>query len=228
MLCLLNHFLVSLRKGKKRVSITKPVISFNTNDISSSSNFGRKALKELDTLCQQHFQTSASEVLSATPCSKLIVKPSGQHKQSEKRKLIREAKNVIQDAMNQDSLNTVMSNRLSWRKFDQIRASNAFENSSSLNQTPNRMPNLAPDENTLPIKKRKHGTTLPLQKSIQDELLLKASSWGENEVVNWSALAREYGLTSPNGGQSIKEFLREHNSSCIRRTEKGLFSTAIA
>ena len=187
-------------KRKESVSIKKPVIAFNEDDLSSSSNFGAKALKVLNTMCQQHLQSSASEVLSETPRSKLVMKPSGQ---SGMRKIVRETKNTIQHSMDQNGLSTVLGNRLSWRKFNK---NDALDDN---HQTPKRkQTELTPDENTAPVTKRKHGTAL---NCAQDELLLKAQSWGENEVINWSALAREHGITSSNGGQSIKEFLKEHN-----------------
>ena len=192
-------------KRKQGISIKK-AITFNEDDLSSASSFGKKALMELNTISQQHFQGSASEILSDTPRSQLIKKPSSQEKQSEKRKIVRETNNVIQVSMDQNSLDTVMSNRLSWRKFDKIRKSNAFEKTPTRKQT-----GMQTNENALPATKRKHGTVLSISKHTQDELILKAQSWGENEVINWSALAREYGIAGPNGGQSIKEFLREHS-----------------
>ena len=42
-------------------------------------------------------------------------------------------------------------------------------------------------------------------------VLTETQAWSPDEQINWSQLAREYGITSPNGGQLIKEFLRENN-----------------
>jgi hypothetical protein len=50
-----------------------------------------------------------------------------------------------------------------------------------------------------------------LTKSAEEDLLKRAYAWGENEVVNWSKLARDYGIATSNGGQSIKEFLSGYN-----------------
>ena len=66
----------------------KTSIDFNTNDLSSPTNLGRKALDELDTICKQQFQVSAQEVLTSTPKANFIVKPSSQQRQSEKRKVV--------------------------------------------------------------------------------------------------------------------------------------------
>ena len=42
-----------------------------------------------------------------------------------------------------------------------------------------------------------------------EALLQEAETWPENKNVNWSQLARNYGLHSPNGGEIIKEFLEQ-------------------
>ena len=52
-----------------------------------------------------------------------------------------------------------------------------------------------------------------------ESLLAEAQLWSENERVNWSELARRYGLTQSNGGQSIKEFLRDRNIAAASRQE---------
>ena len=43
----------------------------------------------------------------------------------------------------------------------------------------------------------------------QEALLQEAETWPENKNVNWSQLARNYGLHSPNGGEIIKDFLEQ-------------------
>ena len=111
-----------------------PAISFNERDLSSASNFGKKALKELNSICENQFNKSAQTVITETPQSKLIAKPSSADRLSEKRKLVKETKKIIQQSMDDSTMNTVMSNRLSWRKFDTIRKTQTLDNSSALNQ----------------------------------------------------------------------------------------------
>jgi hypothetical protein len=45
----------------------------------------------------------------------------------------------------------------------------------------------------------------------KEKLLHEAQLWPNDKDVNWSKLARDYGLMSSNGGQMIKEFLEENN-----------------
>ena len=64
-----------------------------------------------------------------------------------------------------------------------------------------------------PRPKRKHGCKPGALNIDKERLLLEAQSWSPTQIVNWSEIARRYGLTQQNGGQSIKEFLKEHNIS---------------
>ena len=142
------HFLTSKLRGEKKS------IAFNDNDLSSPTNLGRKALDELNTICKQQFQVSAQDVLTSTP-------HYSQQRQSEKRKLVREAKKAIQQSMDDGGISTVMSNRRSWKKFDRMRKCDALEN-----QTPKRKrgESSLSDENTAPPAKRTHASPLNLTK----------------------------------------------------------------
>jgi hypothetical protein len=85
-------------------------------------------LDELDAICSQQFQVSAQEVLTNTPKANLTMKPSSQQQQSERRAVVRETKKAIQQSMDDGSISTVMSNRLSWKKYDRMRKCDALEN----------------------------------------------------------------------------------------------------
>ena len=136
---------------------------------------------------------SVESVLSETPRSKLVIKPTSQEKQSEKRRIVRSVKKTIQKSMDETSLDTVMSHRMSWRKFDEIRKSSTLESNLSLNQTPTRKRNHPNDENT-PISKRKHGSSTNPAKL--EEIFSEAQTWDANETINWSDLARRHGIVS--------------------------------
>ena len=61
------------------------------------------------------------------------------------------------------------------------------------------------------IKKKKHGIKKENLAIDQVKLLEEAKSWSADQKINWSQLARNYGLTGDNGSQTIKEFLTEQN-----------------
>lgn len=83
----------------------KPMIAFNEVDLSSPSNFGKKSLKELNAISEEHFKQPIQHVIAETPQSKLILKPSRQEKQSTMRRSVRSAKKAIQQAMDENSSN---------------------------------------------------------------------------------------------------------------------------
>jgi hypothetical protein len=61
------------------------------------------------------------------------------------------------------------------------------------------------------IKKKKRNIKKENLAIDQVKLLEEARSWSADQKINWSQLARNYGLTDDNGGQIIKEFLAEYN-----------------
>lgn len=202
------------KKGKAMLQHEQPVIAFNEQDLASPSNLGRKALQQLNNICEDKFKRSVQDVITETPKSKLIRKPSSREQQDVMRKTVRQTKKVIQQSMDSTSTSTVMSNRISWRKFDKIRTAETLENSSAhsvLDQTPSRKRKNPPSDENTPSSKRKHGSPTTLSKTAEEDLLAEARSWSDNETVNWSSLARRYAMTKANAGQSIKEFLRSHN-----------------
>ena len=164
-------------------------ITFTSEELSSPKKLGRKVLEELSPLCQANFGESPQEVLEKTPRSRLVRTPTAADKQTKKRKIIREAKQVLQNEMDKNAATTVMGNRISWSAFDKIRKQALSNEPNSKNQS------------------KKHGC----KPEALENLLLEAQSWSPTEEINWSDLARRYGIEKKNGGQCIKEFLKEHD-----------------
>lgn len=46
-------------------------------------------------------------------------------------------------------------------------------------------------------------------------------TWSTDKTVNWSQLAQQHGITSRNGGQTVKEFLREKGIAAALKERKG-------
>jgi len=104
-----------------------------------------------------------------------------------------------------------LQNRISWKAFDKMRKT------EGLAPTPKRTLECAPAP---PAKHRKHGLIADNIKIDKQQLLVEANTWTPEEKINWSEIASRYGLTSPNRGQIIKEFLREHNIPAAMATER--------
>ena len=93
----------------------------------------------------------------------------------------------------------VMQNRINWNAYNRI------SKTEGLAATPKRK--CQGDEDLPTEKKRKHGCNLENLAIDADQLLHEASTWSPTERINWSKLGEMYGLTTPNRGQVIKEFL---------------------
>lgn len=207
------------KRSKQLLKDKEPSVSFNDQDLSSLANFGKKALNELNAITGEKFNKSVQDILSETPQSKLIVKPSSQERQSEMRRTVRLTKKNIQQSMDESGIDIVMRNRISWRKFDEMRKSSTLESHPSLTHTPSRKRMSSLSDENVPPAKRKHGSPMNLSTAAEESILAEAQLWSENEKINWSALARRYGLTQKNGGQSIKEFLRDHNIAAASKQD---------
>ena len=108
-----------------------------------------------------------------------------------------------------------MQNRISWNACNRIR------------KTERLLPHQRENAKEMKIyqlkKKRKHGCNLENLAINADQLLREASTWSPTERINWSKLGERYGLTTPNRGQVIKEFLQENNipaASVAQRTTR--------
>ena len=160
-------------------------------------------------MCQAKFQKSVQTVLTETPRSRMVLRPKRPTQLFEKRKVLRYIKNTIERDINANGETVVLQNRICWDKFDKIRKTHGLCS---------KKPNV--DENTCTTtvsRKRKHGCNSQNLNVDKDQLLQEARSWAHNETVNWKELGRRYGLTTPNCGQIVKEYLAEQeiSAACI-------------
>ena len=116
---------------------------------------------------------------------------------------MRSTKGAIQQSMDSTGTETVMKNRISWTSYDRIRKEEALQSPSASPQTPGMSRSIGSDENTPPS--RKHGSTSHLSDVNKEAILTEAQLWRVDEPVNWSDIARRYGVTATNGGQSVKD-----------------------
>ena len=77
-----------------------------------------------------------------------------------------------------------MGNRISWRKFDDMRKSSALESHLSQSYTPSRKRKSTSSDENIPQPKRKHGSALNISTAAVESLLAEAQLWSENERVN--------------------------------------------
>ena len=114
----------------------------------------------------------------------------------------KQIRDTIQDDYDENGDAIVMQNRVSWEAFDKIRKT------EGLVPTPTQK---IGDLSAPPAKRRKHGLRADSLQMDTEQLLAEANTWSPSETINWSEVGSRYGLTTPNRGQVIKEFLKEQN-----------------
>ena len=192
---------------------TMPTIKFTPKDLSSSKQFGRKVLRELNVVTNTHFSKPIQNVLAETPKSRFVHRSTSATRQQEKRRIQNEVKKNIEKEM--DGQATVLRNRISWRKYDKMRQV------SGLETTRKRTLNVdATDEEQPPTKKKRHGTWEENLLIDKEELLAEARLWRPDEKVNWSELGAKYGIEGANRGQVIKEFLADHEIEVANQQQR--------
>ena len=107
----------------------------------------------------------------------------------------------------------MLQNRLSWRTYDKLRKTEGLTTCSSRK----RLADLIDDA----TQSKRRRTDLPLMVK-KENLLQEALSWPPDKVVNWSQLARDNGLSCSNGGQMIKEYLRNNNIPAANNNQRPL------
>ena len=101
--CCTKHVLLTRsfpdKRSKRTLTKEDPVIMFNDQDLSSTADFGKKVLSELNVITEEKFKKPVEDVLSETPQSKLVVKLSSQEQQLKMRRTVRVTKKAIQQSM---------------------------------------------------------------------------------------------------------------------------------
>ena len=156
----------------------------------------------------------STDVIEETPKSKLVKKPTSSQRLKQKRNILREIKQSIQNEMDENGDTLVLRNRISWSAFDKIRKQEGLEMPKDRKQSNDNC------EQTPVPKRKKHGFNAENIPIDTTKLLEEAQSWGPNSRINWTELGAKYGLTIANRGQVIKEFLSQHNIPAARTQQR--------
>ena len=182
----------------KQTSEKKTTITFTSDDLTSPASIGRAVISQLDPIAHQHTGQSAEQVLSTT--SKLMVRPTRSEQQLQTKSIVNKVKKVMQSEMDKQTATTVMGNRISWKVYNKMRTTPLIDK----NTTRKRKSETNTDD--LPPSKKPHTGNIGDMMDVP-RLLEEARAWPADQVINWSEVARRYGVTKPNGGQYVKEVL---------------------
>lgn len=95
--------------------------------LSTPENFRAKLLEESNNLTRVLYRKSAQDVLTETPKSHSTKKPRAKQIKTNRERIIKEAKNSIQEEVNKEADSLVLQNRLSWETYDNIRKSQGLK-----------------------------------------------------------------------------------------------------
>ena len=197
--CQTKYQLLTSAFPHKQTSEKKTTITFTSDDLTSPASIGRAVISQLDPIAHQHTGQSAEQVLSTT--SKLMVRPTRSEQQLQTKSIVNKVKKVMQSEMDKQTATTVMGNRISWKVYNKMRTTPLIDK----NTTRKRKSETNTDD-LPPPKKRTHTGNIGDMMDVP-RLLEEARAWPADQVINWSEVARRYGVTKPNGGQYVKEVL---------------------
>ena len=201
-----SHF----QKQKKYKRHSPLTITFSPEDMSTQENFGARLLKESNSLTKVHYQKSIQDVIQETHKSRLIKKPTSKEKALQRRNILRDVKNTMEEELNKEADSLVLQNRLSWETYNKIRTNQGLKRKQDDDMHVH-----------VPVAKRKkHGCTNENLHIDKQSLLEEARTWEEGQVINWSELGTKYGLVEANRGQIIKEFLAEHGIEAAQARQR--------
>ena len=167
-----------------------PTITFSPEDMKTPENFGAQLLAESNKLTKATYQKSGQDVIHESPKSHLVRKPTNKQRKSEKRKVLRDVRNTMQDDMNKEADSLVLSNRISWTTYNKIRTTQGLER--------------RPESDGPVTKKRKHGY-LPTNLEITKKVYYRRLEHGR--LVSRStglSLAQNMGYKQQTGDRSLR------------------------
>ena len=184
-------------------------------------SFIEQVTKELDTVCHSKFGASFGELLEQTPSTGLQKRLTSQQQLKAKRQILKEVKNSMEQNMESKATDMVMGARTSWKTFNKLRLTVGLEDKQKTKERQQKRKSLE-SENTPPAKKKVHGYTDEHIETLinADHLLEEAKTWSPTKKINWSAIGANYGLTSPNRGQIVKEYLAQHDIPAAKTAER--------
>ena len=159
---------------------------------------GQDIVTQLEPTCKELTGRSLADVLQSTPIAGVTKRKTPAAKKKENRARLREVKHAIESELHKRDHDLLFQNRLSFKKYNTIRLTEAFET-----------PEEAAERTRYKSRSssRIHGTSLVNIPFDKDALLDEAKTWSDDQQVNWTQLAGRHRVTGFNRGQIVKEFL---------------------
>lgn len=172
------------------------VLTLNTGPLQQQGlkSFTKNVLSELDTVFTNQANTTFTDALLKSKCTKLVTKKTTQEKVKEKRNMQRTIAKNINDQFAEKAAITLLTEGESKRKYHRKRLAQSFF-------SPNDQP---------PQKKKKHSPNFTMVEWDTEKLATTLQKWPSGTPINWSKVAKEHGINGGNAGQIAREFAEEN------------------
>ena len=157
----------------------------------------KEILSELDTLYQSAYGHPFTQSLVECKAAGIQKKPTAGEKKAAKRRLQCECRDYITKQLHTSDAITVLAEGQSLASYQRQHIAQSFESPQSTRER---------HRNT----GKKHSPTFQNVQWDKENLLTKLNNWPQGEIINWSAVARQYNVPGKNKGQVVKEFAKEN------------------
>ena len=150
----------------------------------------RKALSTINLAFEQALGMPFSQVIAEyCPEEKLIKKPTDTERTQQQRKVMGRCTKHHENQMGERKTLNALAENQSLSNYKRMRMSQSFETPEAKRQRY--------AKSTLMAKK--HSPDFSKESWDTERLQTTLANWPENEIINWSRVAREHGITAKNG-----------------------------
>lgn len=174
----------------------KPAITLNQEAFQKEGvkTFTRSVLTELNRVFESEASTSFTDALLQDKSLGLERKKTRAEKRREKRNMQKEITKKINKSFAEKAAITMLVENESKKKFHRKRLAQSY-------QTPEGQPE--------PKRPKKHSPNFENVQWDKEGLEHTLQNWPRDTTINWSAVARDHGVTGGNAGQVVKEYAKE-------------------
>ena len=195
---------LSFPGSRKRVLETSQIVNVHMDVVQPDTTLpptklakriGENIVTSLDPGCKTLTGMSLATVLQRTPSAGVSQRKTKSERKKENRNRLRSVKAAIETELQQRDTDLLLKNRLSFNKYNAIRLSESYETrDEAVKRTQGKA-----------LTSRMHGRSSSSLSLDETSLLAEASTWSEDQKINWTKLAEQYGVEGANRGQTIKQ-----------------------
>ena len=173
----------------------KPIVQIDTDAMKrqGTKKFTSNVVSALDSVFTEQTNMTFREALLKDKSLGLENKKSQYEKRKEKRELERNFTKQVNKCFAEKAAISLLSEGESKRKYHRKRIAQSFTTPENNQPQPKKPKKHSPNFNNVDWDKENVETTI--------------RNWPTDIPINWSAVARQHGVTGGNGGQVVKEFV---------------------